>query len=186
MFSSRSSCLVGDPNAQLIFDIPRDRYLVMHNQDKNQMKNLFGSLGFALLIGWGGVACSNPIASQPSLNTLISQWSITNISQLLQTRPQNTLVTLRGKVQAIAPLVGTSAYQLEDASGKIWVLTSNPNLPKVGDIILIKGQTRYESILVAGQDRGELYIQEQEILERQPLPARPLGTNLLPENRPSP
>ncbi len=150
------------------------------------MKNLFGWISVALLISGGGMACQSSPASLAPLNTLVSQWSVTNISQLLQTRPQNTMVTLRGKVQAIAPLVGTSAYQLEDASGKIWVLSNNSNLPKVGDIVLIKGQTRYESILVAGQDRGELYIQEQEILERQPLPARPLGTNLLPENRPSP
>ena len=143
-------------------------------------------MGIALVVSWGAVACqSSPLASTP-LNNLVSQWSVTNINQLLQTRPQNTIVTLRGKVQAIAPLVGTSAYQLEDASGKIWVLTSNPNLPKVGDILLIKGQTRYESIIVAGQDRGELYLQEQDILERQPLPARPLGTNLLPDNKPSP
>jgi hypothetical protein len=150
------------------------------------MKKFLRWMAIALVVSWGGVACqSSPLASTP-LNNLVSQWSVTNINQLLQTRPQNTIVTLRGKVQAIAPLAGTSAYQLEDASGKIWVLTSNPNLPKVGDIVLIKGQTRYESIIVAGQDRGELYIQEQEILERQPLPARPLGTNLLPENRPSP
>lgn len=143
-------------------------------------------MGIALVVSWGAAACQSSPASLPSMNNLVSQWSVTNISQLLQTRPQNTIVTIRGKVQAIAPLVGTSAYQLEDASGKIWVLTNNPNLPKVGDILLIKGQTRYESIIVAGQDRGELYLQEQEILERQPLPARPLGTNLLPENRPSP
>ncbi len=143
-------------------------------------------MGIALVVSWGAAACQNsPLASTP-LNNLVSQWSVTNINQLLQTRPQNTIVTLRGKVQAIAPLVGTSAYQLEDASGKIWVLTSNPNLPKVGDILLIKGQTRYESIIVAGQERGELYLQEQEVLERQPLPARPLGTNLLPDNKPSP
>jgi hypothetical protein len=150
------------------------------------MKKFLRWMGIALVVSWGAAACqSSPLASTP-LNNLVSQWSVTNISQLLQTRPQNTIVTIRGKVQAIAPLAGTSAYQLEDASGKIWVLTSNPNLPKVGDILLIKGQTRYESIIVAGQDRGELYLQEQEILERQPLPARPLGTNLLPNNQPSP
>ena len=150
------------------------------------MKKFLRWMGIALLVIWGGVACQSSPASLPSMNNLVSQWSVTNISQLLQTRSQNTVVTLRGKVQAIAPLVGTAAYQLEDATGKIWVLTSNPNLPKVGDILLIKGQTRYESIIVAGQDRGELYLQEQEILERQPLPARPLGTNLLPDNKPSP
>jgi len=151
------------------------------------MKNFLSSIAITFIVSSGAIACqNNSIASLPPLNNLMSQWSVTSIGQLLQTRSQNTVVTLRGKVQAIVPLVGNSAYQLEDTSGKIWVLTSNPNLPKVGDILMIKAQTRYEAILIAGQDRGELYLQEQEILERQPLPARPLGTNLLPQNRPSP
>jgi hypothetical protein len=155
------------------------------------MKNFFSWIGIALIFSCGGVACqSSPIASLTPVNNILAQWNINSINQILQTKPRNTIVTLRGKVQAIAPLVGSSAYQLQDASGSIWVLTNNPNALKVGDVILMKGQTRYEVILIAGQDQGEIYIQEQEILERQtPLqtsPARPQGTNLLPNNRPSP
>lgn len=155
------------------------------------MNNFFRWIGITLLFSCGGVACqSNPIASLTPVNNLVAQGHTTNISQILQTKPRNTIVTLRGKVQAIAPLVSSSAYQLQDATGSIWVLTNNPKALKVGDIILMKGETRYEVILIAGQDQGEIYIQEQEILERQtplpPSPPRPQGTNLQPNNRPSP
>ncbi len=151
------------------------------------MRKILIWIGTTFLMIGGGVACtSSAVVDLNPVQNLVNQFNITSIDQLLQTKPQNAVVTLRGKVQAIAPLVGNAAYQLEDASGKIWILTSNPELPKVGDILLVKGQTRYELILIAGQDRGELYIQEQEILERQPPPARPLGTNLLPNNSPSP
>lgn len=151
------------------------------------MRKLLIWIGMTCLVMGGGFACkSSPVTDLNPVQNLINQFNITSIDQLLQTKPQNAVVTLRGKVQTIAPLVGNAVYQLEDASGSIWILTSNPELPKVGDILLVKGQTRYELILLGGQDRGELYIQEQEILERQPPPARPLGTNLLPNNSPSP
>ncbi len=116
-----------------------------------------------------------------SFPKLLSQLSVTSINQLQQSRPRvPTQVNLRGKVQNLVPLAGATAYQLQDSSGSIWVIS--PNRPNVGDILLIRGQTRYEAIVVTGQDRGEVYIQEQEVIERQPQPPRPLGTNLLPEN----
>jgi hypothetical protein len=143
------------------------------------IRYLFLGLLAAIVTG-----CQVPTAvAEFSFPKLLSQLSVTSINQLQQSRPRvPTQVNLRGKVQKLVPLAGATAYQLQDSSGSIWVIS--PNRPNVGDILLIRGQTRYEAIIVTGQDRGEVYIQEQEVIERQPQPPRPLGTNLLPENRP--
>jgi hypothetical protein len=56
---------------------------------------------------------------------------------------------------------------------------TSQSLPDVGDEVLIKGQLQFQSIPVGGQDLGEVYIQEEQQLQRkagQPLqPASPQG-----------
>ncbi|MCU0569220.1 MAG: hypothetical protein MUF49_21930 [Oculatellaceae cyanobacterium Prado106] len=77
----------------------------------------------------------------------------------------NSTVYLQGTVRDRAPLLDAQVYQLEDATGAIWVLTPNTTRPQVGDRISIKGQVQYESIPVGGLELGEAYIKEQEQLE---------------------
>jgi hypothetical protein len=76
----------------------------------------------------------------------------------------NSTVYLRGRVSDRVPLLDAQVYQLEDATGKIWVLTDKAN-PKEGDAVYIKGTVKFEEILLEGQAFGEAYIQEQEQLD---------------------
>lgn len=60
-------------------------------------------------------------------------------------------------------------YQLQDSTGTIWVLTNKADL-RLEDQILIQGKVRYHSIPIEGKDFGEVYVEEQQQLER--IPAR--------------
>lgn len=89
--------------------------------------------------------------------------------QDVQAHPQRNWFTstvyLRGTVSDRAPLIGGQVYQLQDSSGKIWVLTNQTNL-KVGDRIWIKGRVHYRHISIAEQDLGEAYIEQSQLLEK--------------------
>jgi hypothetical protein len=79
----------------------------------------------------------------------------------------NSTVYLQGKVSDRVPLLDAQVYLLEDSTGQVWVLTEK-DTPQTGDVLQIKGQVRYEKILVEGQDFGEAYIEEQEQLKPEP------------------
>ncbi len=72
-------------------------------------------------------------------------------------------VYLTGKVVHLAPLVDRAAYQVEDATGKIWVVTTQEP-PELGQLINIKGKIEYQSLLFAEQELGEFYVIELEQL----------------------
>lgn len=72
----------------------------------------------------------------------------------------NATVELEGQVIDRVPLIGAEVYQLQDATGKIWILTRNASL-KPGERLLVKGRVRFESIPIAGKERGEAYIEEE-------------------------
>lgn len=81
--------------------------------------------------------------------------------QDLQSEPAiGSTVYLRGQVGDRVPLVEAQVYQLQDETGSIWVVTSNP-LTQSGDRIAVQGSIRFESIPLAGQEMGEVYIEEQ-------------------------
>ena len=81
-----------------------------------------------------------------------------------QSAPSDHPVYLRGRVQQSIPLLNGWIYQLQDDTGSIWVVTQTA-APIVGEEILIKGFANYEPILVAGEDLGEHYIEEQEQIQ---------------------
>lgn len=95
-------------------------------------------------------------------------FQITNIRDVNPQSNQDTTIHLQGKVTAIVPLLEQKVYQLQDSTGKIWVLTEQTNL-QISDQVMIKGTIRYESIPLAGQEFGEVYIYEQQQLERIPV-----------------
>ncbi|MBC6420692.1 MAG: hypothetical protein GDA38_03330 [Hormoscilla sp. SP12CHS1] len=74
-----------------------------------------------------------------------------------------TTVYLRGTVIKQVPLLDAQLYQLDDASGKMWVFTTS-SLPRLGDEITIAGDIRYESIPVEGLDFSEVYVWETQKL----------------------
>lgn len=70
-------------------------------------------------------------------------------------------IYVAGKVIRTIPLINYGAYQLEDNTGKIWVLTNN-KLPNTGSQISLKGQIKYQKLPFATK---ELYLQEIELRE---------------------
>ena len=74
-------------------------------------------------------------------------------------------VYLQGRVEQQLPLLDRGLYQLADTTGSIWVLSAT-SPPPVGTSLTVRAVVRYESVLVAGQDRGEYYV--EEISRQQP------------------
>jgi hypothetical protein len=92
--------------------------------------------------------------------------SVMEIGQIKQ-NDRGSIVYIQGKVRSQAPFLGSTAYQLEDRTGKIWIL-SDRAIPTQGAEILVEGKVEYESILLGQQDFGELYILELKQLKSEP------------------
>ena len=104
------------------------------------------------------------------LSQLNLGFNVATIGDVQQKRQLDAEVYLRGKVENRAPFVGNAAYQLQDGTGSIWILTKQ-DLPKLGDEVLLKGEVRYKSITLkelAGKDLGEIYVEEMQQLQRTP------------------
>ncbi len=78
--------------------------------------------------------------------------------------PNNQSIYITGKVIKVAPLLGTNAYQVQDSTSSIWVVTT-ANLPSVGQTILIKCHIKSQSLSSITQELDELYLVELEQLE---------------------
>lgn len=76
------------------------------------------------------------------------------------------IVYLTGTVVHLAPLLDNAAYQIEDPTGEIWVVTTQ-NPPKLGQQIEVKGKIEYQSLPFAERELGDFYLVE---LEQLPLP----------------
>lgn len=83
------------------------------------------------------------------------------IQSILDSPVLDTSVYLEGTVGDRVPLVDAQVYQLQDETGTIWVLTSEPEIP-TGEAIEIQGIVRF---LGDGDPQAQselLYIEEQE------------------------
>ena len=121
---------------------------------------------YVFLFGIGLVGCANSAPFGFSgFNIGNFGTNLTKIRDIPQNPDVDATVYLQGQVTNRAPLLGTGAYQLKDATATIWVFT-NQTLPNVGDEVLIKGQLRFQSIPISGQELGEVYVQEHQQLER--------------------
>ncbi len=112
----------------------------------------YGAIG--LLLG-GVFACAIGFISRDNV-------PITTINQLQKDRDTDATVYLKGKVVKQVPFLGTRAYELQDSTGIILVIT-NEKFPKKKEV-LIKGKVQYKSIPLGGRDLGEVYVKEQERL----------------------
>lgn len=135
----------------------------------NEIKQIYiqkFSLGSLLLILTSGLlSCGNLPNSQFNLG-----FNTVKIADVQQKRQVDAEVYIQGKVENRAPFLGNAAYQLQDTTGSIWILTKQ-TLPQLGDDILVKGKVRYQSIKLkdlANQDLGEVYVDETEQLKRTP------------------
>lgn len=96
----------------------------------------------------------------------IRTFLLTPISAIEQ-KKDGAEVYVEGNVIHKAPFLGSGAYQLEDNSGSVWIVTTAP-LPPIGEEVRIRGKVQYESLPLAEQDWGEFYILELKKLETEP------------------
>lgn len=88
------------------------------------------------------------------------QLSTQEIATIQAEQKSGKTVYLRGEVKKQAPFLDSGAYQLEDQTGEIWVVTTG-DLPEVGTKVALKGKVIYQSIPVEQQDWGEMYVEQK-------------------------
>jgi len=119
-----------------------------------------------VFFGGGLISCGNSAPlSMGGINFGGFRGNITKIGEIPKDQNAVATVYLQGQVSNRAPFVENGAYKLEDDTGTIWVLT-NQAPPNIGDEVLLQGQVQFQSIPVGGQDLGEVFVQEQQQLER--------------------
>lgn len=104
---------------------------------------------YAIFCITGLYACGN---SDKNLN-------ITEIKTITQEKKDAT-VYIQGTIEKVAPLIKQKAYQINDSTGKIWIISNQTNR-KLGEKVVFKGQVQYQSIPIANQEYGEIYLQEK-------------------------
>jgi hypothetical protein len=78
-----------------------------------------------------------------------------SISEIINKRNEQK-VYIAGEVIRTVPLLKNGAYQIQDNTGKVWILTK-AKLPSKGDKISIQGQISYQELPFSQE---ELYLQE--------------------------
>ncbi len=134
---------------------------------------------------------SGLIISCSPLNPLgLASGEYTAIAELGKISNQSN-ITLKGIVVNVAPFLEGGAYQLQDATGAVWVRTDKP-LPPKGSSLIVKGELQYEAIFVGKQQLGESYLLElsQEpqssmgSTDQPPVSTPPTKDVTLPSDRP--
>lgn len=130
---------------------------------RSNVSILTGGFGLSLLVGL--VGCSSPVLQSeetsfhPEVMLSTLNFSTAKISDL-QKQKTNFTVHLQGKTGAQAPLAGLSAYELQDATGKVWVVTkSAPPAPRTA--VKITGKVRYQRIVLNGREQGSIYVEQE-------------------------
>ena len=115
---------------------------------------------FAIIVGLNIslISCNSLISSN-----LLTSKAIIPINAIAEKSKTETIY-ITGKVTKVAPLLGNNAYQVQDSTGTIWVITT-ANLPSVGQNILIKCHIKSQSLSLISQELEELYLVELEQLE---------------------
>ncbi|MBW4568964.1 MAG: hypothetical protein KME31_13355 [Tolypothrix carrinoi HA7290-LM1] len=85
-----------------------------------------------------------------------------NVTPIRELKPRQDKATvyIQGKVNSSVPLVKQQVYQINDSTGKIWVLTNQTGW-KEGQQVVVKGKVSYQSIPLAGKELGEIYLEEE-------------------------
>lgn len=101
---------------------------------------------------------------------LASCSSMTTV-QNVQQRPNRgwfgSTIQLQGKVGDRIPLIKAQIYELQDNTGKIWVITTDRTL-KTGDQVKIQGKIRIEPIPITDPEAREVYIEQQQLILKEP------------------
>lgn len=85
-----------------------------------------------------------------------------NVTPIRELKPESDKATvyIQGKVNSSVPLVKQHVYEINDSTGKIWVLTKQTGW-KEGEEVVVKGKINYQSIPLAGKEFGEIYLEEE-------------------------
>ncbi len=116
-------------------------------------------LGLAFFLVFGLCSCGNFTQAGLNVGNLHIGSNVTPIREIKPEQNNQATVYIQGKVERQVPLMKRWAYQINDSTGKIWVVTHQDKLPK-GEQVVIKGKVRYKSIPLAGQELGEVYVEE--------------------------
>jgi uncharacterized protein YdeI (BOF family) len=114
----------------------------------------------ALLIGVGVIGCSPLPHSETGLLSFKPNVDVTKIQTLQRQQKLDRVVYVQGNVLRQVPLVQKQAYEIQDQTGSIWIVTQK-RAPQSGAAVLVKGKVRYQQIPIGSQDLGEIYIEEQ-------------------------
>ncbi|MBW4645770.1 MAG: hypothetical protein KME23_22745 [Goleter apudmare HA4340-LM2] len=121
--------------------------------------DLFSRLGLASLLVVGLSSCGQLPPSGLNLSNLRIGSNITPIRDIQPEQDNQATVYVQGKVEKQVPLLQRWAYQINDSTGTIWVVTNQTGL-EAGQEVVVKGKVRYKSIPLAGKEFGELYVEE--------------------------
>jgi hypothetical protein len=116
-------------------------------------------LGLAFFLVAGLSSCGNLSSSGLNGTSLKIGTNVTPIGKIKLEQKNQATVYIQGKVEKQAPLMKQWAYQINDTSGKIWVVTNQKSLPQGAEVVF-KGKVRYRSIPVNGKELGEVYLEE--------------------------
>ena len=140
-------------------------------------------MGFSLmLLGSGAIAgcqswaTTDPATSPPATTTAVTSKPTTAIASLSHPAGQPTPVAVRGTVGNLVPIVEGTVYELQDETGKVWVLTRQ-SPPKAGEVVVVVGQVRSKAISVPGHSQDSSIYLEQT-------PDAPAGAEATPTASP--
>jgi len=111
-----------------------------------------------LVLGFCLAGCGTRATSEPG--QVIVPIQTTAIANLPKSPAQNATVHVKGTVGNPVPLLEGTVYPLQDATGKVWILTKQP-APKSGEEITVKGTIRYKPIAINGKEQGSIYIEQE-------------------------
>lgn len=117
-------------------------------------------LGLTFLLVGGLCSCGKLTPSGLSGNKPIIGANITPIREIKPQQNNQATVYIQGTVSKQAPLIKQRVYQINDTTGKIWVVTNQTNLQE-GQQVVFRGKVRYRSIPLAGKEFGEVYLEEE-------------------------
>ncbi len=116
----------------------------------------------------GGLFSCNKITESLFSISAAKNVPVRKISEIKNQKQVNSTVYLKGKVGNQASFVGSGAYELQDTTGSLWILTKQP-LPQKGDELIIEGKLQYQSMplifAAGGKAVREVYVQERQQLE---------------------
>lgn len=112
-----------------------------------------------IMLVWLTVAACNSRAISEPGNVVLPVQTIP-IANLQNPSTQNSTTSVKGTVGAIVPILEGTVYELQDPSGKVWVLTRQ-QVPKTGEEVVVRGKVLYKPILIDGKEQGSIYLEQE-------------------------